>query len=140
MEPWDALKDFEPCTGITPNLDLRFDGSKRVEGLIEQVAHHANLRPVTGRPDVVDGQSVVDAQVTLDETGHLPVVQRTVEAFQDEDVTPAGGATIAFAAALLIWMCQGRGDRIAQPDRVTRLGGADAIRQPSFFHACPSTA
>jgi hypothetical protein len=137
MEAGNAAEDLEPPRRVAPNLDLRLDGAKGVERLIEQIAHHANLRPIPRRADIVNRQPVVNTQVTLDEAGHLPVVDATVEPLEDEDVTSTRRAAVAFAAPPLIGVRQGCGNRIAQRRGVGRFGGADAIRQPSFFHASP---
>jgi hypothetical protein len=112
METWDAPKYLQPDCRVTTDLDLRFDGSIRVEGLIEQIAYDACLGLVAGRADVVDGQVVVDTHVALDETGHLPVVAGAVEALEDQDVAAAGGAAIALASALVVWMREGGADGV----------------------------
>ena len=108
VEARDAAEDIEPGGGVASNLDLRLDGPERVECLVEQVAHDAGLRLVAGGADVANRQVVVDAHVALDETGHLPVMRGAIEALEDEDVTAAGGAAIALAAALVIGMRQRR--------------------------------
>jgi hypothetical protein len=54
VEAWNVAKDLEPGGSVTSNLDLRLDGSKRVEGLLEQITHDARLRLVTGRANIVD--------------------------------------------------------------------------------------
>jgi hypothetical protein len=142
IEAWNAAKNLEPLRGIATDLDLRFDGPKGVEGLVQEVAHHARLGLVAGRADVVDGEVIVHAHVGLDETRHLPVVASAIEALEQQDVAPAGGAAVALALALLIRMRKGRTDSGAQCRGVTRLGSPDTIGQTSFFHAasCVPTA
>jgi hypothetical protein len=112
METWDPPKYLQPGRRVAADFDLRFDGSKRVEGLVEQIAYDACLGLVAGRADVVDGQVVVDAQVALDETGHLPVVAGAVEALEDQDVAAAGRAAVALASALVVWMSEGGADGV----------------------------
>ena len=130
----NVAKDVEPDTRVTADLDLRLDRSKRVECLVEQVAHDAGLRLVARGADVVDGQVVVHPQVTLDESGDLPIVAGAIEALEDEDVAAASGAAVAFAAALLVGVRQGGADGVAERRGVIRIGGADAVRQTSLFH------
>jgi hypothetical protein len=137
VEPGNTPKNLQPDRRVAADLDLGFDGSKRIEGLIEQIAYDANLGRVAGRADIVDGQVVVHAHVALDEARDLPVVQATVEALEDQDVAAAGGAAVALAAAVLIRMSQGRADGIAQSRGVVRLGSPDTVRQTSLFHAAP---
>jgi hypothetical protein len=137
MKARNAAKDLEPVSRVAANLDLRLGRTERIEGLVQQIAHHARLGRVAGGADVVDRQVVVDAQVALDEASHLPVVVGAVEAFQDEDVAAAGGTPIAFAVALVVWMREGGPDGVAQCRGVTCLGSPDTVRQTSFFHAAP---
>jgi hypothetical protein len=137
MKAWNAAKDILPGGRVAADLDLRLHGSERIEGLVQQIAHHACLRHVASRADVVDRQVVVHAQVALDEASHLPVVVGAVEAFQDEDVAAAGGTPIAFAVALVVGMSEGGPNGVAQCRGVTCLGSPDTVRQTSFFHAAP---
>jgi hypothetical protein len=137
MKAWNAAEDLEPGGRVAADLDLRLHWSVRVEGLVEQIAHHAGLRNVASRANVVDRQVVVHAQVALDEASHLPVVVGAVEAFEDEDVAAAGGTSIAFAVALVVGMSEGRPDGVPQCRGVTCLGSPDTVRQTSFFHAAP---
>jgi hypothetical protein len=134
VEAGDAAKDVQPRGGVAADLDLRFDGSKRVECLVQQVAHHAGLGCVAGRPDVADREVVVDAHVALDEAGHLPVVGGAVVVFQNQDVAAAGRAGVALAPTLMVGVRQGGADGVTQGLGVAGLGGADAIRQTPFFH------
>src|SRR5207253_9728903 len=55
----NTTKNVQPRRRVAADLDLRLDGSKRVEGLVQQVAHHACLRHVAGRPDVAHREIVV---------------------------------------------------------------------------------
>jgi hypothetical protein len=135
METWDVAENIQPGRRVAADLDLRLDWPKRVECLVEQVAHNASLRLVASRADVVDRQIVINTQVTLDKPGHLPVVRRPVKAFQHENVTPVGRTTVAFTAPLLIGVCQRGADSIAQGRGVACLGSTDAVCQTSFFHA-----
>jgi hypothetical protein len=43
VETRDRLEDLEPGARVAADLDLRLDWSKRVERLVEQVAHDAGL-------------------------------------------------------------------------------------------------
>jgi hypothetical protein len=133
----DVPKNVEPRGRVAADLDLRFDRSIRVEGLLEQIAHHARLRHVARGADVVDGEVVVDAHVALDEAGHLPIVGGAVEMFEDQDVPATCSSAVALAAALVVWMRQRGADGLTQSGGVARLGRADAICQTSFFHAAP---
>jgi len=54
VETGDGLEDFEPGVGVTADLDLRFDWSKRVERLVEQVAHDPGLWLIPSRADVTN--------------------------------------------------------------------------------------
>jgi hypothetical protein len=130
----NVAKDVEPDGRVATDLDLRLDRSKRVERLIQQIAHDAGLGLLARGADVVDGQVVVHPQVALDESGDLPLVGGAIESLEDEDVAAAGGAAIAFAAALLIGVGQSCADSVAQGRGVIRIGGADAVRQTSLFH------
>jgi hypothetical protein len=137
MKARNPAEDVQPRGRVAANLDLRLGWTKRIEGLVQQVAHHARLGNVASRADIVDRQVVVDAQMALDEASHLPLVAGAVEAFEDEDVAAAGGTPIAFAVALVIRMSEGRPNGVAQCRGVTCLGSPDTVRQTSFFHAAP---
>jgi len=102
MKAGDAAKNVQPGGRVAADLDLRFNWSERVEGLIEEVAYDAGLRGVAGGPDIVDGEVVVDAHVALDEASHLPVVVAAIVPFENEDVAAAGGTAVALAARVLI--------------------------------------
>jgi hypothetical protein len=141
VEARDGLKDLQPVAGITTNLDLRARWAKRVEGLVEQIAHHARLWLIASRTNVADRQVVVHAHMALDEASQLPVLGRSIVVFEDEDVAACRGPTIALAAALVVRVGQRTADRFAQRHGVVHLGGADAICQTTFFHgACCRTA
>jgi hypothetical protein len=75
--------------------------------------------------------------VALDKAGHLPLLLRAVESFEHQDVTAAGGATVAFATPLLIGVGESGTDRVTQSRGVASLGRTDAVRQTSFFHGAP---
>jgi hypothetical protein len=105
--------------------------------LIEQIAHDTSLWSIPRGADIVDRKIVVHAHVALDEASHLPVMIGAVEPFEDEDVAAAGRTAIALAAALLIWMRQCGTDGITQRRGVSCLGGTDAVRETSLFHAAP---
>jgi hypothetical protein len=135
VEAWDIAKDVQPDCRITTNLDLRLNRTKRVERLIEQVAHDAGRWLIAGRADIAYRKVVVDAHVALDKTGHLPVLGSAVIAFEDEDIAAAGCATVTLAPALVVWMGEGRANGIPKRRSVAGLGGADAIGQTSFFHS-----
>ena len=134
VEAGNTTKNVQPRRRVATDLDLRLDGSKRVECLVQQVAHHACLRHVAGCPDVADREVVVDAHVALDEASHLPVVRGAVVMLQDQDVAAAGGAGVALTPTLMIGVRQRGADGITQGLGVAGLGGADAIRQTRFFH------
>jgi hypothetical protein len=106
IEARDSLEDLQPGVRITANLDLRLQRSKRVERLIEQVAHDAGLWLIASCANVTDGQVVVHAQVTLDETRDLPLLGRAVVALQDKDVAAGSGPAVALAATLVVGMSQ----------------------------------
>jgi len=89
IEAGDAAEDVEPRTGVAADLDLRARGSKRVEGLVEQVPHHAGLRLVAGCPNVTDRQVIVNTHVAFDEAGHIPFVRLPIVALEDQDVAPS---------------------------------------------------
>lgn len=131
----NVAEDVQPDGRVAPNLDLRLGGSKRVEGLIEEIANDACRGLIASGADVVDGQVVIHAQVALDEACNLPVVRGAVEALEDEDVASTGGATVAFAAALMVWVRQCGANRVTEGRGVARLGRTDAVGQTSFFHA-----
>lgn len=137
VETWDAAEDLQPRGRVATDLDLRLHWSKRVEGLIEQVTHHASLRSVAGRADVVNRQVVINPHVALDEASDLPALAGAVEAFEHQNVAAAGRAAIALAAALLVWVRQAGTDGIPQRRGVIRLGRADTVCQTSLFHAAP---
>jgi hypothetical protein len=103
----DSLEDFQPGARVAANLDLRCDWPKRIEGLIEQVAHDASLWLIAGCPNVTDRQIVVHAHVALDETRDIPVLGRAIVALQDEDVTACRGARVAFATSLMVGVGEG---------------------------------
>jgi hypothetical protein len=107
IEAGDSLEDLQPGIRVAADLDLRFNRSKRVERLIEQITHNAGLWLIARRADITNGQVVIHAQVALDETGDLPVLARPVIALQDENVAAGGTAAVAFAAALVVGMGQG---------------------------------
>jgi hypothetical protein len=104
IEAWDVTKDLEPGCSVASNLDLRLDGSERVERLVEEIAHDACLGLIAGRANIVDRQVIVNPQVALDEAGDLPVVGSAIESLEDEDVAAAGGAAVTLATALMIRM------------------------------------
>ena len=54
IEARNVAKDVEPGCRVAADLDLRLVRTKRVEGLIEQIADHARLRLVASRPHIVD--------------------------------------------------------------------------------------
>jgi hypothetical protein len=135
VKTWNAAKDLQPGRRVATDFDLRFDRAKGVEGLVEQVANDADLGRIPRGAHVVDRQAVVHAHVAFDKASDLPIVAGTIEALQYQDVTAAGGAAIALAAALLIWMRQRRTDGLAQRGGVGRFGSPNTIRQTSFFHA-----
>ena len=135
VETGDRLEDLEPGAGVAADLDLRLDWSKRVERLVEQVAHDAGLWLVPGRTDVTNGQIIVHAHVALDKTRDVPMLGSAIVALKDEDVATCGAAAVAFAAALVVRVGQGRADGIAQGFGIAGLGGTDAVGQPSFFHS-----
>jgi hypothetical protein len=137
IEPGNSAKNLQPGRRVAADLDLGFNRSKRVEGLIEQIAYDANLRRVASRAHVVNRQVVVHAHMTFDEPGHLPVVTGAIESLEDQDVTSIRRATIARAAARLVWMRQGNADGVTHCRGVTRLGSPDTVRQTSLFHAAP---
>jgi hypothetical protein len=112
VEARNVAKDFEPRGRVTPNLDLRLDGSKRVERLLEQIAHDACLGFVAGRANIVDRQVIVNPQVALDKAGDLPIVVGAVEALEDENVAAAGSAAVTLAATLMVRMREGAADSI----------------------------
>src|SRR5579859_4153019 len=141
IEAGDRLKDLQPVAGIPTDLDLGARGPKGVEGLVEQVAHHASLWLGAGRADTADREVVVDPHVAFDEASQSPGLGRPVVAFQDENVPTRRGAPIALAAALVVGVSQGAADRFPQRRGVVDLGGANAISQTTFFHgACCRTA
>ena len=135
MKARNVAKDVQPDGRVAPNLDLRLGRPKRVECLIEEVADDACLGLVAGSADVVDGQVVIHAQVALDEACHLPIMGGAVKALEDENVAATGRATVAFAAALMVWVRQSGANRVTEGRGVARLGRTDAVGQTSFFHA-----
>jgi hypothetical protein len=54
VETGDRLKDVEPGTRVAADLDLRLDRPKRVERLVEQVAHDAGLWLIPSRAHVTN--------------------------------------------------------------------------------------
>jgi hypothetical protein len=138
----NAAKNLQPWSRVTADLDLRLNRSIRVEGLIQQVAHHTGLRRVAGGADVMDGQVVVHAHVALDESGHLPCLGGSVETLQEQDVTAAGGAAVTLSMALIVRVRQGGADGVTQCRGVARLGSPDTVRQTFLSHAalCVPTA
>jgi hypothetical protein len=54
VETRDRLEDLEPGAGVAADLDLRLDWPKRVERLVQQVAHDARLWLIPGRTDVTN--------------------------------------------------------------------------------------
>ncbi len=107
VEARDSLKNLEPGVCVATDLDLRLERSERVEGLIEQVAHDARLWLIPSRTDVTNGQIIVHAHVTLDETRDVPMLGSAVVVLQDEDVAARRGAAVAFAATLVVGMGEG---------------------------------
>jgi hypothetical protein len=107
IEARDSLENLEPGVSVATNLDLRLERSERVERLVEQVAHDAGLWLIPSRADVTDGQIIVHAHVTLDKTRNVPVLGGAIVTLQDEDVAARRGATVAFAATLVVGMRQG---------------------------------
>jgi len=141
VETGNRAKDFQPGGRVAANLDLRLDGSERVESLIEQIAHDAGLRLVAGGADVADGEVVVDAHVALDEARHLPLVGGAVVTLENEDVAATCGATVRGATTLVIGVRERGADARAERGGIACLGRADAISQTSLFHAAsPRTA
>jgi hypothetical protein len=134
VEAGNVAEDVHPDAGVTSNLDLRFDGPKRIDRLVEQIAHDAVLWLVAGGADVADRQVVVHAHVALDKTSDLPVVGGAIVALQNEEVAAAGGALIAFPSPLMVGVSQSGADRVAEPRCIAGLGSADAVGQTSFFH------
>jgi hypothetical protein len=134
IEAWHAAEDVEPGRGIAADFDLSFLWAERVEGLIEQIAHHAGLWFLAGGADIADRQVVVDAHVALHEASHLPRMPGAIVAFEDEDVAAACRADVAFAFALTIGMGEGGTDGVSERRSIRGLGRADAIGQTSLFH------
>jgi len=54
VEARDSLENFQPGLRVAANFDLRLERSKRVERLVEQVAHDAGLWLISSRTDVTD--------------------------------------------------------------------------------------
>jgi len=54
VEARDSLENFEPGLRVAANFDLRLERSKRVERLVEQVAHDAGLWLISSRTDAPD--------------------------------------------------------------------------------------
>ena len=102
VEAWDGLENLEPGVSVAADFDLRLERSKRIERLIEQVAHDTGLWLIPSCADITDGQIIVHAHVALDETRDLPIVASAVVTLQDEDVAARRGAAVAFAAALVV--------------------------------------
>jgi hypothetical protein len=133
----DAPENLQPRVRVAADFGLRLRRTERIEGLIEKVPHHARLGHIASGAHIAHRQVIVDAQVALDEAGHLPIVGSTVVVLEDENVTAAGGAGVALAVALVVGVRQRGADRCAQRRCVRRLGSSDAIRQTSFFHGAP---
>jgi hypothetical protein len=127
-EARDTTEDVQPGAGVAANLDLRSGRAERVKRLLEQVAHDGALRLVAVRAHVANGQVFVDAHVALDETCHVPGMPLAIVAFEDQQVTPAGGATIALAFAFLVGMGQRGADLGAQRNVIAWIGRPNAIR------------
>jgi len=89
VEAGDAAEDVKPGARIAADLDLRAHGSKRIEGLIEKVTHHAGLRLFAGGPNVTNRQVIVNTHVAFDEAGHVPLVRLPIVAFEDQDIAPS---------------------------------------------------
>jgi hypothetical protein len=134
VETRDVAENLEPGSRVAANLDLRFDGPKRVDGLVEQIAHDAVLGLITRGAQVANGQVVVNAHVAFDKTSHLPLVRDAVVALEDEQIASTGGAAIALASTDMVGVGQRRPDRIPDGARVAGLSRADAVGQTSFFH------
>jgi len=137
VEPGDIAEDVQPGGRVASDLDLRLHRSKRIEGLIEQVAHRTRLWHITSGTNVADRQIVIHAHVALDEASHLPIVGGAVIALEDQDVAAAGGTAVALASALVVGMRQCRANPFAQRRGVLLPCGSDAVRQTSFFHGAP---
>jgi hypothetical protein len=135
IEARNRLKDLQPRGGVAPDLDLRFNWSKRVECLIEQIAHDAGLWLIARRANVTDRQVVVHAHVAFDEPGDVPMLGCAVVALEDEDVAARRGAGIALTPPLVVGVGEGRTDRVTQRRGVRCFGRTDAISQTSFFHS-----
>jgi hypothetical protein len=137
VEARNVAEDVEPGGRVATNLDLRLDGPKRVERLVEQIAHNAGLWRVARRTHIVDRQVIVNPKMALDKAGHLPLLRGPVEALEHQDVAAAGGAAIAFATPLPIGMGERSVDSVTQGRGVARLSRTDAVGQTSFFHGAP---
>ena len=74
VEAWNGAENLEPGGRVAADFDLRASRSKRIECLIQQIAHDAGLRLIPGRANVPNREVVVDTHVALDEAGHLPVL------------------------------------------------------------------
>jgi hypothetical protein len=127
-ETRNPAEDVEPAARIAADLDLSSRRAERTKRLVEQVAHHANLRLVAVGANVADREVVVDAHVALDETGHVPGMLLAIVALKDQQVTPPSRAAVALASALLIGMGERGADLGAQRGVVARLGRADSVR------------
>jgi hypothetical protein len=86
VEAGDAAEDVQPVIRVAADLDLRASGSKRIEGLVEQVPHNAGLGLVAGCPNVTDRQVIVNTHVAFDEAGHIPFVCLPIVALEDQDI------------------------------------------------------
>jgi hypothetical protein len=124
----NAAEDLQPGAGVAADLDLRRRRAEGVKRLVQQVADHSSLGRVTMRAHVADGKVVVDAHVALDETCHVPGMPLAIVALEHQQVTPAGGAAVAFAPALVVRMGQRGADLGAQRGSIARLGRANAVR------------
>jgi hypothetical protein len=60
IEARNVAEDLEPRARIAANLDLRLARPKRIERLVEQIAHDARLWPVTRCANIVDRQVIVN--------------------------------------------------------------------------------
>jgi len=134
IEAGNCAEDVQPCARVATDLDLGLERSEGIERLVQQVAHHARLRLVTGRADVSDTEIIVYAHMALDEAGDLPIMGLSIVALEDEDVATAGGASVTFAAALMIGVGEGGADGLAEFLGVAGLSRAHAIGETSLFH------
>jgi hypothetical protein len=134
VEAGNRAEDVQPRVCVAANLDLRFDRSKGVEGLVEQIPHDARLWLITRGANIANRQVIVHSHVAFDKASDLPIMSRAIVALENEDVAATGGPPITLAVPLLIRVGEGRADRIAQRRRIAGLGGTNAVRQTGFFH------